>query len=49
MEHRSVYEFAGDLNKELVEFKKSVSDKERMDERYSTTAKCMTILTLYCC
>lgn len=49
MRQKSVYEYAGDLSRELAELKETVSDKERMDERYTSTAKCGTLFTIYCC
>lgn len=49
MEQKHVYEYVGDLNRELLEFKKVVSDKESVENSFSTTAKCGTLLTLYCC
>ena len=49
MRQKSVYEYAGDLSKELAEFKENVPDEERIEGRYTTTAKCGDFFTLICC
>lgn len=49
MVERSTYECAGNLAKELEEFKKTSVNEDQVESKYSTTIKCGAFLTLRCC
>ena len=49
MQEKQEYYLAGDLEVELEEFKSLAQNEEYAEGFLSTTIKCGTFLTIYCC